>query len=51
MVGAPRANDLVGKVSIFDETLDINTMYDIPGEQMGGYFGHSVAVDDLNGDG
>ncbi|XP_064614491.1 integrin alpha-8-like [Liolophura sinensis] len=49
VVGVPRGSKLQGKVSLFNQNLTI--IQNISGDQMGSYFGYSVAVADLNGDG
>ncbi|KAK3588064.1 hypothetical protein CHS0354_012112 [Potamilus streckersoni] len=48
-VGRPRAEHLLGKVIMF--TQNLTEIAFITGDQMGSYFGYSVAVQDLNGDG
>ncbi|XP_067127479.1 integrin alpha-PS2-like isoform X1 [Centruroides vittatus] len=48
-VGMPRGNNLTGKVLLFNSTLYI--LQNITGEQIGSYFGYSVATADVNGDG
>lgn len=49
VVGAPRSDVLLGKVVIYTQNLtDIDS---IIGEQFGEYFGYSVGVTDVNGDG
>ncbi|KAL3831471.1 hypothetical protein ACJMK2_023216 [Sinanodonta woodiana] len=48
-VGRPRAEYLLGKVIMF--TQNLTEIAFITGDQMGSYFGYSVAVQDLNGDG
>lgn len=47
-VGMPRGNNLTGKVLLFNSTLYI--IQNITGDQIGSYFGYSVAVCDVNGD-
>ncbi|XP_054716123.1 LOW QUALITY PROTEIN: integrin alpha-PS2-like [Uloborus diversus] len=49
VVGVPRGNDLTGKVVLYDSLL--NNLQNISGEQMGSYYGYSVCVSDVNGDG
>ncbi|KAG8178041.1 hypothetical protein JTE90_022924 [Oedothorax gibbosus] len=49
VVGMPRGNNLTGKVVIFSSLL--RNLQNITGEQMGSYFGYSVCVSDVNGDG
>ncbi|KAG8190225.1 hypothetical protein JTE90_011946 [Oedothorax gibbosus] len=49
VVGVPRGHNLTGKVSLFNSTM--HSLYDISGEQLGSYFGYSVIVSDMNGDG
>lgn len=48
-VGMPRGGNLMGKVLIFTENL--TNERNITGEQIGAYFGYSLAVADLDGDG
>lgn len=48
-IGIPRGNDLAGKVMIVDR--EMRTLRNITGEQMGAYFGYSLATADINGDG
>ncbi|XP_046919114.2 integrin alpha-PS2-like [Dermatophagoides farinae] len=48
-VGMPKGNNHTGKVVIFNSLLQ-NTA-NISGEQMGSYFGYSLATADINGDG
>lgn len=45
----PKGNNHTGKVVIFNSLLQ-NTA-NISGEQMGSYFGYSLATADINGDG
>ncbi|CAN7996424.1 unnamed protein product [Ixodes hexagonus] len=48
-VGMPRGHELAGKVVLYDGKL--KHLGNITGEQMGSYFGYSVAAADINGDG
>lgn len=48
-IGVPRGDDLVGKVMLVDR--ELRTLRNLTGEQMGAYFGYSLAVADVNGDG
>lgn len=48
-IGVPRGNELVGKVVITNSQMQIIT--NISGEQIGSYFGYSLATADVNGDG
>ena len=48
-IGVPRGNDLAGKVMIVDR--ELRTLRNITGEQVGSYFGYSLATIDVNGDG
>ncbi|XP_069954463.1 integrin alpha-PS2 isoform X2 [Cherax quadricarinatus] len=48
VVGMPRGNDLTGQVVVLEERLTI--LYNISGDQVGSYFGYSVAVVDSDGD-
>ncbi|KAK3883097.1 hypothetical protein Pcinc_012561, partial [Petrolisthes cinctipes] len=47
-VGMPRGNHLRGQVVVMDDRL--NVVYNITGEQLGSYFGYSLASCDLDGD-
>ncbi|KAI0242235.1 Integrin alpha-PS2 [Lamellibrachia satsuma] len=47
-VGMPKGNGLTGKVVLFTNSL--RNITEILGEQIGEYFGYSIAVDDFNGD-
>ncbi|XP_071812224.1 integrin alpha-8-like isoform X2 [Apostichopus japonicus] len=47
--GAPRQNNLFGKVIVYGRKRE--KIAHVTGTQMGSYFGHSVAVSDLNNDG
>lgn len=51
IVGAPRANGLIGQVTIYDDKLNFITNLTDPEGQRGQYFGASLAVVDLNKDG
>ncbi|XP_071522748.1 integrin alpha-PS2-like isoform X3 [Panulirus ornatus] len=48
-VGMPRGNELMGQVVLLNHRLRV--LYNITGDQVGSYFGYSVAVVDVNGDG
>lgn len=48
-VGIPRAQNLVGIVSIFDSTM--NAYLNLTGSQTGAFFGHTLVVSDFNDDG
>ncbi|KAH9423941.1 hypothetical protein DERP_005526 [Dermatophagoides pteronyssinus] len=48
-VGMPKGNNHTGKVVIFNSLLQ--NIANISGEQMGSYFGYSLATADINGDG
>lgn len=48
-VGMPRGESLVGKVVLYNTSLQ--SLSNITGDQMGAYFGYSLATVDLNGDG
>ncbi|XP_040079364.1 integrin alpha-PS2 [Ixodes scapularis] len=48
-VGMPRGHELAGKVVLYDGRL--KHLGNLTGEQMGSYFGYSVASADINGDG
>lgn len=45
----PKGNNHTGKVVIFNSLLQ--NIANISGEQMGSYFGYSLATADINGDG
>lgn len=47
-VGMPRGGGLLGKVCIF--TWNMTNQQNITGEQIGAYFGYSLAVVDVDGD-
>ncbi|GFS58279.1 integrin alpha-PS2 [Trichonephila inaurata madagascariensis] len=49
VVGMPRGNNLTGKAVLYSSLL--RNLQNISGEQMGSYFGYSVCVSDVNGDG
>ncbi|XP_074659048.1 integrin alpha-8-like isoform X2 [Tubulanus polymorphus] len=49
VAGVPRADGLLGRVMIYDHNMEY--LHNITGEQFGAYFGYSMAVVDLNGDG
>lgn len=48
-VGMPKGGNLTGQVVIYTESLE--NLFNITGEQLGSYFGHSLATADVNGDG
>ncbi|XP_076169031.1 integrin subunit alpha inflated [Ptiloglossa arizonensis] len=48
-VGVPRGSDLLGKVILFMSNM--TNPRNISGEQMGAYFGYSIASGDIDGDG
>lgn len=48
-VGMPRAGGLLGKILLF--TWDLRNQQNITGEQIGAYFGYSLCVSDVDGDG
>ncbi|KAK3108854.1 hypothetical protein FSP39_017291 [Pinctada imbricata] len=48
VVGVPKAEKLRGMVELYTQSLV--KIRNITGEQIGAYFGYSVAVEDLNGD-
>ncbi|XP_064455388.1 integrin alpha-PS2-like [Ornithodoros turicata] len=48
-VGEPRGDVLLGKVVLYTSTMQ--NLLNITGEQMGAYFGYSIASVDINGDG
>lgn len=48
-VGMPKGSNYTGKVVIFTATL--GNVANITGQQMGEYFGYSLATADVNGDG
>ena len=45
----PKGANLTGKVVLYTEQLE--NLFNITGEQLGSYFGHSLATADVNGDG
>ena len=47
-VGMPRGGNLLGKVLLF--TWNMTNFHNITGEQIGAYFGYSIAVVDVDGD-
>ncbi|XP_077978438.1 integrin alpha-8-like isoform X2 [Glandiceps talaboti] len=49
IAGAPRSNQLKGLVKVFNSELQLQ--HELPGEQLGAYFGFSVCAEDVNGDG
>ncbi|GIY83339.1 integrin alpha-PS2 [Caerostris extrusa] len=49
VVGMPEGTTLLEKVVVYSSLL--RNLQNITGEQMGSYFGHSVCVSDVNGDG
>nr|XP_042901846.1 integrin alpha-PS2 [Parasteatoda tepidariorum] len=49
VVGMPRGNNLTGKAVLFNSRL--KNLQNITGDQMGSYYGYSVCVSDVNGDG
>ncbi|XP_070566085.1 integrin alpha-8-like isoform X2 [Ptychodera flava] len=52
VVGAPKGNDLKGLVHVYDGRSTLNRPFrQISGEQLGSYFGSTVAATDVNGDG
>ncbi|XP_050537137.1 integrin alpha-PS2 isoform X2 [Daktulosphaira vitifoliae] len=48
-VGVPRGAGLLGKVVLYNTNL--TNLYNITGDQMGSYFGYSICVSDVDGDG
>ncbi|XP_056443899.1 integrin alpha-5 [Gadus chalcogrammus] len=50
VAGVPKASILRGVVSIFNGT-NLKSMVEFKGEQMGSYFGYSLATTDINSDG
>ena len=48
-IGVPRGHELAGKVMLVDR--EMRLLRNITGEQLGSYFGYSLAAADLNGDG
>ncbi|XP_072212980.1 integrin alpha-IIb [Excalfactoria chinensis] len=51
VVGVPNKSNTLGEVEIFSAGLSLRRLHGIPGEQVASYFGHTVAVTDINGDG
>ncbi|CAD5219487.1 unnamed protein product [Bursaphelenchus xylophilus] len=51
VVGAPRANSLIGQVTILDEKLNVLLNLTDPKGQRGQYYGAAVVTTDLNKDG
>ncbi|XP_059474433.1 integrin alpha-PS4-like [Neocloeon triangulifer] len=53
--GAPRAADYKGKVMLYSvpeyDDEELKVLYELEGQQMGEYFGASLCVADVNGDG
>ena len=49
VVGMPRGANLTGKVVLYTSTL--KNIFNMTGDQIGAYYGYSVASGDLNGDG
>ena len=47
-IGIPRGNNLAGKIMLVDR--ELRQLRNISGEQVGAYFGYSLATADLNGD-
>ncbi|XP_026812999.1 integrin alpha-PS2-like isoform X2 [Rhopalosiphum maidis] len=48
-VGMPRGAGLFGKVLLY--STDLINLYNITGDQLGAYFGYSICVSDVDGDG
>ncbi|KAK2177777.1 hypothetical protein NP493_580g01067 [Ridgeia piscesae] len=48
-VGMPKGNELMGKVVLY--TNNLRNITEVYGEQIGEYFGYSIAASDFNGDG
>lgn len=48
-VGMPKGNNYTGRVAVYSASL--RNVFNISGEQMGSYFGYSLATSDVNGDG
>lgn len=48
-IGIPHDSDLAGKIMIVDRGMRF--VQNITGEQLGAYFGYSIATSDVNGDG
>eukprot|EP00076_Gallus_gallus_P034382 XP_024999920.1 integrin alpha-IIb isoform X5 [Gallus gallus] len=51
VVGVPNKSNTRGEVEIFSAGLSLRRLHGVPGEQVASYFGHTVAVADVNGDG
>ncbi|XP_038024818.1 integrin alpha-IIb [Anas platyrhynchos] len=51
VVGVPNKSNTAGEVEIFSEGTSLRRMQGIASEQVASYFGHTVAVADINGDG
>ncbi|XP_040392935.1 integrin alpha-IIb isoform X4 [Cygnus olor] len=51
VVGVPNKSNTTGEVEIFSEGMSLRRMQGIASEQVASYFGHTVAVADINGDG
>ncbi|XP_042748216.1 integrin alpha-IIb [Lagopus leucura] len=51
VVGVPNKGSTRGEVEIFSAGLALRRVHGIPSEQVASYFGHTVAVADVNGDG
>lgn len=51
VVGMPRGNNLAGTVALYDDLLrPLPRIGNLSGQQIGSYFGYSLAVADFNGD-
>ncbi|XP_041365809.1 integrin alpha-V-like [Gigantopelta aegis] len=48
VVGIPKGEQHLGKVAVFNQNM--SNLMNITGEQVGAYFGHTLAVTDLDGD-
>ncbi|XP_067412372.1 integrin alpha-IIb [Emydura macquarii macquarii] len=51
VVGVPNKRTTLGEVEIFSVRKSLQLVQSIPSEQLASYFGHTVAVADVNGDG
>ncbi|XP_068023254.1 integrin alpha-IIb isoform X2 [Melanerpes formicivorus] len=51
VVGTPNKSNTRGEVEIFSMGMNLRRLWGIPSEQVASYFGHTVAVADVNGDG
>ncbi|XP_071965913.1 integrin alpha-8-like isoform X2 [Antedon mediterranea] len=51
VIGAPRAKNLYGAVYVFPNYIRQSPLLEYEGDQFGAYFGQSLAVVDINGDG